>query len=262
MSKIAVQLFTLRDFTATASDFAATAARLGAMGFTAVQVSAVAAIDGPAPELTPSAAREVLDSNGLRCIGTHRSWTSLAGDTDGEIDYHRALGTDLVAISSLPREYMAEGVGGYRRFLREAPKVLDALSAEGIRLGVHNHAHEFERTGPERRTFYDVLVDESDPRLTFEIDVFWATHAGVNPVRLFERLPGRVPVMHAKDREVVGRDGPVMAPVGEGNLDWDAIIPACKRAGVEWYAIEQDVCRRDPFDCLRSSREFLTSRGV
>ena len=53
-----------------------------------------------------------------------------------------------------------------------------------------------------------------------------------------------------------------MCPVGEGNLDWDGIIEAGDKAGVEWYAVEQDTCRRDAFDCLRSSLEFLTSKGV
>ena len=54
----------------------------------------------------------------------------------------------------------------------------------------------------------------------------------------------------------------MIAAVGEGNLAWDRILPACEAAGVEWYAVEQDVCRRDPFDCLRSSFEFLTARGI
>ena len=41
---------------------------------------------------------------------------------------------------------------------------------------------------------------------------------------------------------------------------WTGIIsmPACEAAGVEWYAVEQDICRRDPFDCLQSSYTYLT----
>jgi len=72
------------------------------------------------------------------------------------------------------------------------------------------------------------------------------------------RCAGRAPVIHLKDREVVEKEGPVMAPIGEGNLPWNTILPACENAGVKWYAIEQDTCRRDPFDCLRSSYEYLS----
>ncbi len=70
-----------------------------------------------------------------------------------------------------------------------------------------------------------------------------------------------MPVIHIKDKEMAG-DEAVMAPIGEGNLDWEHLLPACEAAGVEWYAVEQDICRRDPFDCLRSSFEFLRRHGA
>ncbi len=112
------------------------------------------------------------------------------------------------------------------------------------------------------KTLFDLLIDEGGPDFMLEVDVYWVHHAGVNPVRIFERCKGRTPVIHLKDREVVANDGPVMAPIGEGNMDWQSILPACVLAGVDWYAVEQDVCRRDPFDCLRSSFEFLSCQGL
>jgi sugar phosphate isomerase/epimerase len=77
-----------------------------------------------------------------------------------------------------------------------------------------------------------------------------------------QRCAGRVPVIHLKDKEVVPKDGPVIAAIGEGNLPWNTIVPACEAAGVDWYGVEQDTCRRDPFDCLRSSFEYLSARGL
>jgi sugar phosphate isomerase/epimerase len=52
--------------------------------------------------------------------------------------------------------------------------------------------------------------------------------------------------------------GGVMAPVGEGNLNWDGILPALDKAGTKWFIVEQDDCRRDPFDCLASSFDYLS----
>jgi len=63
-------------------------------------------------------------------------------------------------------------------------------------------------------------------------------------------------VIHVKDKAMLGSE-PIMAPVGEGNLDWARLLPACVAAEAQWLTVEQDECRQDPFDCLRSSLEFL-----
>ena len=149
----------------------------------------------------------------------------------------------------------------YRQFIANASKVIPQYKAAGIRFGHHNHSHEFTRTA-EGISLEDILIAEGGPDLMLELDLYWIEHAGLNCVRVLERCHGRVPVIHLKDKEVVAKDGPVMAPIGEGNMDWDSIIPACEAAGVRWYGIEQDTCRRDPFDCLKSSYDFLRGKGL
>jgi sugar phosphate isomerase/epimerase len=216
-------------------------------------------MNGERPEVSAQEARDLLDRNGLRCLATHRSWDDLAQRTDAEIAFHHTLGCDYVAIGGIPGSYGARGAEGYAQFVTDAAPTIARLKAAGIRFGCHNHDHEFRRIGPGRRTLYDILI-EAGADFTLEIDVYWADHAGINPVRLFERCAGRVPVIHLKDKEVVAGEGPVMAAIGEGNLDWEGILPACQAAGVEVYAVEQDICRRDPFDCLRSSYEFLKDK--
>jgi sugar phosphate isomerase/epimerase len=70
-----------------------------------------------------------------------------------------------------------------------------------------------------------------------------------------------MPVIHLKDMQML--DGaPAMAEVGEGNLNWPAILSACRTAQVEWCAVEQDICQRDPFESLRISYENLTAMGL
>ncbi len=249
-SKLAVQMYTIRDWTTTAEGLARSLGRIREIGYRAVQLSAVGAMNGAAPEVDVKSARRMLDDNGLRCIATHRSWDALAGETQREIEFHRELGCDYVAIGGMPGPYSHEGAEGYERFVRESTPVIQKLKDAGIRFGFHNHAHEFQRVGPGKRTLYDILIEEGGPDFTLEVDVYWVGHAGVNPVRILERCKGRVPVIHLKDKEVVADEGPVMAAIGEGNMDWDAILPACAAAGVEWYAIEQDVCRRSPLNVL------------
>ena len=261
-SKLAVQMFTVREHTKTATELAETLRRISGIGYPAVQMSAVGAMNGESPEVGPEEARRMLDDNGLRCIATHRPWDRLKDHTEEEIEFHKVLGCDYVAIGGLgTRE--EETLQRYRDFLEEARPVIARLKEAGIRFGHHNHSHEFfrpERFGP---SLEDVLIDEGGPDLFLEYDLYWAEHAGLNCVRLLERSQGRVPVIHLKDKEVVqGKNETRMAPIGEGNMDWDGILPACKAAGVEWYAVEQDQCYRDPFDCLRSSFDFLREQDL
>ncbi len=261
-SKLAVQLYTVREFTKTAAGFADTLARIQKIGYPAVQLSAVGCMNGETPEVSAVQARKMLDDHGLKCVATHRGWEQLAGQTEQEIEFHNTLGCNYTAIGGMAAEYRKDKADGFRRFLADAPPVLQKLKAAGIDFGYHNHAHEFERSGNGRETLYDILINEGGDLVNLEVDVYWVAHAGANPERIIERGKGRLQVIHFKDKEVVAEDGPVMAAIGEGNLDWDRLIPACEAAGVQWYAIEQDVCRRDPFDCLRSSFEFLTERGL
>ncbi len=262
-SQLAVQMYTVRDFTGTAAGLADTLAQIRAIGYPAVQLSAVGAMGGESPAVSAEQARRMLDDNGLRCIATHRNWHSLAHETDQEIAFHHTLGCDFAAIGGLPNPYAEMGAAGYAAFARDAAPVIARLRDAGIRFGYHNHAHEFERVGFQNgvpRTRFDLLIEDGGPDLCLELDLYWISHAGANPERLVARCAGRVPVIHVKDKEIA--DGqPVMAPVGEGNLDWPHLLPACAAAGVEWYAVEQDVCRRDPFDCLRSSFRFLSGAG-
>jgi sugar phosphate isomerase/epimerase len=259
-SKLAAQMYTVRYFTITAPELATTLEKIARIGYTGVQMSAVGAMNGETPEVSAAQGRKMLDDNGLKCIATHRGWENFVRDIDREIEFHHTIGCDYAAIGGIPGPYNGQGAEGYVQWVRDALPIVAKLKDAGIRFGYHNHAYEFERVGPERSPLYDIIVQEGGADMMLELDVYWAEHAGFNPVRLIERLHGKLPVVHVKDKEVVGHD-PVMAPVGEGNLDWSTIIPALEAAGVEWYAVEQDECRRDPFDCLKSSYDFLGGFG-
>jgi sugar phosphate isomerase/epimerase len=257
--KVAAQMYTVREHTKTSSDLELTLKTLAKIGYPAVQMSAVGAMNGEAPEVSAKLAREMLDDNGLKCIATHRDWSRLVNRTDDEITFHKTLNCDYIAIGSIPGEYAQDAIAGYQRWIEDALKLSSKLSAAEIRFGYHNHHFEFEKLGESRTSFYDLLASNTASGLFFELDVYWAQHAGYDPVRVIESLHGKLPVVHVKDKEVVGGE-PVMAPVGEGNLDWPRIIPALAAAGTEWYCVEQDDYLRDPFDCLKSSYNYLSRR--
>ena len=259
--KLAVQLFTLRDFTLTADDFAKTLKRVAHIGYPAVQLSAVGCMGGDSPTVSPEVAKTMLDDSNLRCIATHRSWDSLRDHLDEEIAYHKKLDCDYCAIGTIPKATYDPTYDGYRRWLDDARPIIAGLKAEGIRFGHHNHSREFFKPERHGKTLEDILIDEGGADLMMELDLYWIAHAGVSPVSILDRCHGRVPVIHLKDKEPFSdsHDSRIAA-VGEGSMDWKHIIPACERAGVDWYTMEQDICPRDPFDCLQSSFDYMTNK--
>lgn len=250
----ALQLYTLREFTKTADAVRTTLERIREIGFRAVQVSAVAALEA---DMSPDELGRLLCELDLRCIATHRPWGSLLNETEREIDLHKAIGCDYVAIGGIPDGYDKLNPAEYGRFLDESLAVRSQLAAAGIRFGHHNHAFEFDRgdVGADVSP-WDVLIDSGGTDYYLELDVYWAWHGGVDPAGLFSRMNGRVPVVHIKDKAVIAGE-PKMAPIGEGNLPWESILAAGNAAGVEWWCVEQDECHRDAFASVESSYRYL-----
>ena len=264
-TSVAVQLYSIRDFTTNRRDLAASLRKIKSIGYDGVQFSAVGAVEGDDADTTVREARALMDDNGLRCVGAHRRWSALRDDTAREIEFLKELGCPFVAVPMFVDEYDPYEIESYSRFLDDAVSPIAVLKAEGIALGYHNHAHEFMRSSPGGTAPYDILVDRGGPDVLLEVDVYWAAYAGVNPASLFPRIHGRATYVHAKDMELVrgkdqGRAEPFFAAVGEGNLDWDSIIPAAQAAGAEVWIVEQDLARLDIFDCLQSSYEYLVDR--
>ena len=116
------------------------------------------------------------------------------------------------------------------------------------------------------RTGLDIIYEESDPKgLMAEPDTYWIQHGGGSPSAWCRKLAGRLPLVHLKDMAMVpidGRPQQVFAEVGEGNLDWPAILEACRAGGCQWYIVEQDTCRRPPIESLKISFDNLCAMGL
>lgn len=254
MSKIAAQLYTLREYTKTPEGIKDTMHKVSQLGYKAVQLSALGPID-------PVKLKEIVDGEGLYICATHNSFERLRDKTQEVIEEHRLWNCKYVGVGSMPAEYRNEGEDGFKRFAREASAVARKLADAGLVFVYHNHSFEFQKF--QGRTGLEILYDESDPEVFFsEIDTYWVQHGGGDPAAWIKKLKGRAPVVHFKDM-VIGKEGQqLMAEVGEGNLNWPEIIEACNTAGVEWFIVEQDICQRDPFESLGISLKNLKSMGV
>ena len=258
-SHIAAQLYTLRDFTKTPADIARTLKKVKQIGYDAVQTSALGPIE-------PKDLAKILQGEGLVCCATHVGFEKMRDQTQQIIDEHRIIGCEYPAIGGLPDSYR-DGPG-FLAFARECSEVARKLKAGGLTFGYHNHSFELEKF--DGRRGLDILIEDSDPKaVTFEIDTYWIQHGGGDPAAWIRKVSGRIPLVHFKDM-AVGKDmrspetgsKPIMAEIGEGNLNWPAIVQACRDAGVIWYIIEQDVCQRDPFESLAISLRNVKAMGI
>jgi len=155
------------------------------------------------------------------------------------------------------------GLNGMRKLAQTLNEAGERCRAAGIQLCYHNHAFEFEPL--EGTTPLEVLMEETHKDLVgLEMDVFWVSIGGNDPVELLRRHAGRIPMMHLKDKasgtpvqysEAVAATA--FKEVGAGTLDFAAILRAASKEGVKHYFVEQDSTPGDPLASLRQSFDYL-----
>jgi sugar phosphate isomerase/epimerase len=248
MSQIALQLYTLRE--QMAADPQGTLRAVAELGYPAVEVAGLAG-------LSVGAFRTTLDELGLQAPSCHISLQRLEQELAGALDEAEALGCAFVVCPWLPPDRRnAEGYAALATTLATAGA---ACAARGLQLCYHHHDFEFERFAGE--TALDRLLGATDAaQVQLEADIYWAAFAGHEPVALFERLAGRVPLVHLKDMAADAERS--FAEVGHGTLDMPAIIAAATQAGARWLIVEQDRCARPPLESVAMSLEYLRRLGL
>jgi sugar phosphate isomerase/epimerase len=249
--KLAAQVYTIRDSIKTVPDFAASMERVAGIGYAGVQLDLE-----HHPDVPPREIKRICDHLGLSICITHFGYEHFTDQLADVIARQTIWDCNRTAIVSMPRRYHEEGRAGYERFAAEVTQIGAKLAAEGISLSYHNHSFEFVRF--DDQTGLDVLFGAVEPRyLRAELDTYWVQHGGGDPAAWIRRLDGRMPVVHYKDMVILPDGGQAFAEVGQGNLNWSAIRAATEETDIRWIVVEQDVCRRDPFESLQLSYDFL-----
>jgi sugar phosphate isomerase/epimerase len=155
----------------------------------------------------------------------------------------------------------------FRRYADQFNKAGEGSRKAGMQFCYHHHAFEF---GPKEGSRpIDVFLERCDPKLVkFEMDVFWASVAGEDPVSLLSQWKGRVALMHLKDKapglkpHYIEELSPnAFREVGLGVVDFAKILAAARQAGVEHYFVEQDEMAEDPVESLGYSFSTLERLG-
>jgi sugar phosphate isomerase/epimerase len=250
---VGAQLYTVREFTKTITDVAETLKKVADIGYTAIQISGFGPVE-------PAEVAKMVEDNGLTVAATHMGWPMFLEDVDNVIEIHKMWSCVHPAIGGLPREYHT--VDGLKKFLDELAPIAEKLAAEGMDFSYHNHNHELIKHGG--KTWLAMLYEQAPPEmLKAEIDTYWIQAGGGDPAAWVLKCAGREPLLHLKDFTMAPPREQRFAEIGEGNMNWPAILKAAKEGGVEWYLVEQDRCYdRDPFESLAISYRNLNAMGL
>jgi sugar phosphate isomerase/epimerase len=229
---IALELYTVRR--PMAADLAATLRSVAEVGYRSVEVAGL-------PPVTPQRLAGLLAENGLRPVASHEPIEALRADPAAVAERFAAIGCRRAIVPWMP-EADRRSPDDVRAFAVALSDAAVVLARQGIRVGYHNHAFEFELF--HGTTVWDVLLAELSSDVDLELDVFWASVGGRDPVEVLRRESGRIRLLHMKD--LAPGPEPRDVPPGQGILDFPAIIEAGRAGGVEWYVVEQD----EPLDPL------------
>jgi sugar phosphate isomerase/epimerase len=248
--KLGAQLYNIRDYTKTPEDIEASLRRVKAIGFDLIQISGFGPCD---IDLLAGWIREL----GLEVCLTHVPWPRLAdsGELKTVIAEHKKLGCLQVGLGMRPGNVFPNSYEGWSRFIKKANEISAQVRDAGLIFSYHNHDLEFQKW--HGLTAFDRLIAEC-PELDFVLDTFWVQAGGASPAAYIKKLAGRIRTIHLKDYRVVNQVRQ-FAEIGEGNIDWNEIIPLCKAQSIPYAVIEQDAdFLVDPFESLAQSLQFLT----
>jgi sugar phosphate isomerase/epimerase len=239
---LGLQLYSLRVL-GKQSGWAAVLDRSKELGFTAIE-------GGFLPkDMTVDQYKAELAKRGLTMPSMGFSYERLTADIAGCVARAKAMGVQYVMVAWIPHK---DDEGFTRDQAVKAAADFNtwgaAFRAAGIIFTYHAHGYEF-RPLPDGTNLFDLICSSTDPKnLSFEMDVFWITHGGQDPVKMMEKYPDRWCLMHVKDIRKGAPTGIYTghAPstddvaVGSGQVDWPAVFKEAQSHGVKWYFIEDE----------------------
>jgi sugar phosphate isomerase/epimerase len=287
LERIGVQLFSVPKL--LEQDFPGTLKMLAGLGYREVELFGPYPFSVPAAHaswraVTPSLGftgsgyfgrtaqevRRILDDNGLTSPSMHVDLGTLRTRLGDVADAAHALGQRYAGIASIPPEERRT-LDDYKRRADEFNAIGARAEQLGFQLLYHNHGYGLAEM--EGQVPLHVVLERIDPRLVaMEMDIYWTTAGGADPVALLDAYPGRYRLMHVKDMKQRARfkgDGgdpaqwielfPYMTTAGSGVLDLPRILGHAKRAGVRHFYVEQDLAA-NPVEELGASIRYL--RGL
>jgi sugar phosphate isomerase/epimerase len=240
--RIGIQLWSVRE--AMSLDPKSTLAALAKMGYSEVETASYD--NGKVYGFAPAEFRAMAEAAGLAVTGCHIGggrqmddawWTTAIAD-------HKALGCKYIVVPSFALPGTVEEMNTMCAYFDH---VAAMCKAEGIVFGYHNHNAEF-KTLDDGEVIYDYMIAHTSPDVAFEMDVYWVLQGNADPVAYLDKYPGRFPVLHIKDDDIIG---------ASGKIDFEPIFTAAYAQGMKDYYVEVEQYPLPAEVCVQKSFDFL-----
>ncbi len=234
--EISLQLYSIHD--ETKKDFVGSVKRVGEIGFSGVEFAGYGG-------LTHEEQTQLLAESGLYSVGTHCGMETFTDHFDEELKYSKAIGSKYI-ICPYARLDTLEQIEHLAQVLNEAAK---KAAKEGIKVGYHNHDHEFVQI--DGKYALDLLAEKTCDDVVLELDVFWVAYAGVDPVEYIQKWGKRVELIHIKqiNKERANVD------IADGIIDMKQIKDAAKHA--TYFVLEHEEYDKPVWDALINDFQAL-----
>jgi sugar phosphate isomerase/epimerase len=239
---IGVQLYSLRE--QCKKDLPGMLAAVSKIGYKGVEFAGYH--DRSAAEL-----KKMLDDNGLVACGTHTPYESIQPAKLSEtIEFNKTIGNKFLIVPWMQGKSKQEWLDKAKEF----NDVLGKVKAEGMMIGYHAHAHDFEKFDGE--SAWDLFFGNTKPQVVMQLDTSNCMTGGADPVAVLKKYPGRAHTIHLK---AFGA-GPE-AVIGEDKVDWKGVFDLCETKGAtKWYIVEHE-SSKDPLDAVKRCFEGLQKMG-
>lgn len=243
---ISVQLYSVRGD--CSKDFDPALERIARMGFAGVEFAGYHKYSGKAAEL-----KKKLDDLNLKATGTHIGTGTLKGDAlKNTIEFHQTIGCKYLVV---PGDKAFSDPEKSKEFAETMNKAMETLKPLGMACGYHNHTEIAKIDPSTNKTYWELFAERTVPEVVLQQDCGWTAAAGLDPVEMIKKHPGRTKIPHFKPT-VVKNEAGKKAIFGEDSVNWKGVIEACYSVGgTEWFVIEQEAYPdgKSPMECTELS---------
>ena len=252
--EIGLNLYSIRNFLKTEEDFLAAAKKLRDMGYSYMQYSG--------GEFDPERIKRVSEASGLPVHLVHVPLDRILYDTDALMRDLEVFGCRNIGLGLMSANILLDPQT-FRTKVSELDAVAVYLKQHGFTFSYHHHHYEFFKRDGE--TLFDYMIKNA-PNINFTVDTYWLQYGGVDVLATLDKLKGRIVCAHIKDYGITTefREGkfvfvPVYVPVGNGTMDFKAIVAKLNECGTKYFFVEQDNATHlpDPLGEVEQSVSYI-----